>query len=205
MVDGWEQFPVRPLGILSGAYYELYEVPSGQHTWTAITGFWDDWGRRFSMYNYTGSYTQPGSGSYDVTIPDMTIQDLLSVPPANLGYWEGYYFDAYGNCFTTAFKFKQNGTYTFYNANSQIDSGTYLLDKREPDIFSTKFHVSGGQNVDGLLIETHGQFFMKNGPASWQQITYVYKSARLCQKSLLSLVWFLLSPWKRARRYDSEI
>ena len=176
VVDGWEQFPVRPLGILSGAYYELDGVPSGQHTWTAITGFWDDWGQRFSMYNYSGTYTQPGSGSTDVHIPDMTIQDLLSVPPANLGYWEGYYFDAYGNCWTTAFKFKQNGTFTFYNANSQVDSGTYSLVQREPDIFSTKFHVtSSKQNVDGLLIETHGQFFMKNGPPTWNQITYVYK------------------------------
>jgi hypothetical protein len=175
-VDGWEQFPVRPLGILSGAYYELTGVPSGQHTWTATTGFWDDWGRRFSMYNYTGSYTQPGSGSFSIHIPDMTIQDLLTVPPANLGYWEGYYFDTYGNCFTTAFKFMQNGTYKFYNANSQVDSGTFSLVQRQPAIFSTKFHVSSSkQNVDGLLIETHGQFFMKNGPSSWLQITYVYK------------------------------
>jgi hypothetical protein len=34
---------------------------------------------------------------------------------------------------------------------------------------------SSKQNVDGLLIETHGQFFMKNGPSTWLQITYVYK------------------------------
>ncbi len=176
VIDGWEQFPVRPLAILPGAYYELDGVPTGQHTWTAITGFWDDWGQRFSMYNYSGNYSQPASGSFIVNIPDMTIQDLLSVPPANLGYWEGYYFDAYGNCYTTAFKFQQNGTYTFYNANSQVDSGTFSLVQREPDIFSTKFHISSTkQNVDGLLIETHGQFFMKNGPPGWLQITYVYK------------------------------
>ena len=175
-VDGWEQFPVRPLGILSGAYYELDNVPVGSHTWTATTGFWDDWGQRFTMYAYSGVYTQPASGHWDVTIPDMNIRDLLSVPPGNLGYWEGYYFDQYANCHTTAFKFQQNGTYTFYNANVQIDSGTYALVQRQPAIFSTKFHVnSAQQNVDGLLIETHGQFFMKNGPASWQQITYVYK------------------------------
>jgi hypothetical protein len=175
-VDGWEQFPVRPLGILSGAYYELYDVPFGQHSWTATTGFWDDWGRRFSMYTYTGQFTQPASGSKEIDIPDMTIQDLLTVPPANLGYWEGYYFDAYNNCYTVAFRFYQNGTYDFYNANSKIDNGTYSLLQRQPTIFSTKFHVhSASQNVDGLLIETHGQFFMKNGPASWLQITYVYK------------------------------
>jgi hypothetical protein len=176
VVDGWEQFPVRPLGILSGAYYELDGVPAGQHTWTAITGFWDDWGQRFSMYTYTGTYTQPASGPRDVTIPDMTIQDLLTVPPTNLGYWEGYYFDAYANCWTTAFRFYSNGTFDFYNANTKVDNGTYSLVQREPDIFSTKFHInSSHQSFDGLLVETHGEFFMKNGPPSWQQITYVYK------------------------------
>ena len=176
VVDDWEQFPVRPLAILPGAYYELEGVPSGQHSWTALTGFWDDQGRRFSMYEYWDEFTQPSSGSYEVHIPDMTIQDLLSVPPANLGYWEGYYFDQYANCHTTAFKFRQDGTYTFYNANSAIDSGTFSLVQREPAILSVKFHIaSSNQNVDGLLIETHGQFFMQNGPASWRQITYVYK------------------------------
>jgi hypothetical protein len=178
VVDGWEQLPVRPLAILPGAYYELDGVPSGSHTWTAATGFWDDTGHRFSMYIYSGTFNQPGSGSFAVHIPDMTIQDLLSVPPANLGYWEGYYYDAGLNCHTTAFKFKQNGTYTFYNANAVYDTGTYSLVLREPSIFSTKFHVtsgSGKQSVDGLLVETHGQFFMSNGPASWRQITYVFK------------------------------
>jgi hypothetical protein len=178
VVDGWEQFPVRPLGILSGAYYELDEVPSGEHSWIATTGFWDDWGQRFEMYIYTGEFTQPTSGSYEIHIPDMTIYDLLTVPPANLGYWEGYYFDSYGNCYTTAFQFNQNGTYDFYNANNKIDHGTYTLVEREPAIFSTKFHVSSSlamQNVDGLLVETQGQFYMKNGPSSWPQITYVYK------------------------------
>jgi hypothetical protein len=176
IVDGWEQFPVRPLGILPCAYYELDGVPSGQHSWTAVTGFWDDFGQRFEMYNYSGTYGQPVSGSSNAHIPDVTIQNLLTVPPTNLGYWEGYYFDASSNCHTTAFRFQQNGTYTFYNANTQVDSGTYSLVLREPSIFSVKFHVtSANQNVDGLLIETRGQFFMRNGPASWPQITYVYK------------------------------
>ena len=128
------------------------------------------------MYTYTGTYSQPAIGSLYVSIPDMTIQDLLSVPPANLGDWEGYYFDAYGSCWTVAFKFKQDGTYTVYNANNQIGSGTYALVQREPNIFSVKFHVAGSQVADGLLIETHGQFFMQNGPTSWPQITYVYKA-----------------------------
>jgi hypothetical protein len=178
VIDGWEQFPVRPLGIMPGDYYALDGVPSGSHTWTAATGFWDDLGNRFTMYTYSDTYTQPASGSQSVHIPDMTIQNLLSVPPANLGYWEGYYFDQYASCNTVAFKFQQNGTYTFYNANIVIDTGTYSLVERSPNTFSVKFHVtssSGHQSVDGLLIETHGQFYMKNGPPSWQQITYVYK------------------------------
>jgi hypothetical protein len=174
-VDGMEQFPVRPLGILSGAYYELYGVTPGFHTWTAATGFWDDWGRRFTMYLYSGSFNQPASGAYAIHIPDMSINNLLSVPPTNLGYWEGYYFDAYANCYTVAFKFKQDGTYAFYNANNQIGTGTYSLVSRQPNIFTVNFHVAGSQAANGMLIETHGQFFMQNGPLSWPQITYVYK------------------------------
>ncbi len=175
IVDGMEQFPVRPLAILTGGYYELDGVPAGSHQWTAITGFWDDWGRRFAMYNYTGSYTQPASGTYEVHIPDMSINDLLSVPPANIGYWEGYYFDSGINCHTAAFKFMQNGTYKFYVGNSQTGSGTYSLYSRQPAIFSTKFSLSGLSGVQALLVETQGEFYLKNGPASWQQITYVFK------------------------------
>jgi hypothetical protein len=176
VVDDMEQFPVRPLAILPGADFELEGVPSGQHSWTALTGFWDDWGQRFSMYTYSGEFTQPSSGSYEVHIPDMTIQDLLSVPPANVGYWEGSYYDQNSNCFTTAFKFRQDGTYTFYNSNNAVDSGKYSLVQRQPAIFSTKFHItSNKQNADGLLLETRGQFYMDNGPSNWRQITYVYK------------------------------
>jgi hypothetical protein len=175
IVDGWEQLPVRPLAILSGSYYELTGVPAGSHTWTAITGFWDDWGQRFAMYTYTGSYLQPASGSFTVNIPDMTIQDLLTVPPANLGYWEGYYFDASFNCYTVAFKFLPNGTYNFYNANVLKGSGSYALVQHQPAIFSTKFSVSGYQSAQGLLIETQGESFMSNGPLSWPQITYQFK------------------------------
>jgi len=157
----------------------------GQHTWTATTGSWDDWGNRVSKYTYSGTFTQPASGSKDVYVPDNTIQDLLSVPPLNLGYWEGYYFDASAHCYTTAFKFQENGTYTFYNSNTAVDSGTYTLVTREPAIFSIKFHVTGSvQNADGLLVENQGQFSMSNGPASWPQITYVYKPAGYVRNSL---------------------
>ncbi|HSD85537.1 MAG TPA: hypothetical protein VLG46_16875, partial [Anaerolineae bacterium] len=176
ILDDWEQFPVRPLGIMPGEYYELEGVPAGPHSWTATTGFWDDQGQRFEMYWYADEFTQPGSGSHEVHIPDMTIEDLLSVPPDNLGYWEGYYFDQYASCNTVAFKFRPDGLYTFYNANTAIDNGTYSLVQRQPGIFSVKFHItSSNQNVDGLLLETRGQFYMRNGPPSWPQITYVYK------------------------------
>lgn len=44
------------------------------------------------------------------------------------------------------------------------------------DIFSVKFHVtSSKQNADGLLVEIHDQFFMNNGPPTWQQISFLYK------------------------------
>jgi hypothetical protein len=178
VVEGIEQFPVKPLGIPPGDKYEIDGLPAGTYSWSASTGFWDEYGDRFELYIYTGQLTQPASGTYNVDIPDMTIEDLLTVPPANLGYWEGEYYDSYGYCYTTAFKFEQNGTYTFYNANKLKDSGTYTLVERQPAIYSTKFHVTsstGKQNVDGLLVEPYGEFYMENGPANWKQITYNYK------------------------------
>ncbi len=92
VVDGWELFPVRPLGMFPGAYFELDGVAAGPHTWSAISGAWDESGKRFSMYSYSGSFTQPASGTWDIHIADKTINDLLSLPPAAPGYWEGYYF-----------------------------------------------------------------------------------------------------------------
>ncbi len=75
-----------------------------------------------------------------------------------------------------AFKFKPDGTFNFYNANVQIDTGTYSLVKREPNINRVKFHVEGpGKSVDGLLVETQAAFSMSNGPVSWPKITYVYR------------------------------
>jgi hypothetical protein len=175
IVDGWEQFPVRPLAILSKSYYEMDGLSAGTHTWSATTGFWDDWGQRFEMYEYTGTFTQPASGSYSVDISEMSLNDILSVPPGNLGYWEGYYWDADINCHTAAFKFKQDGTYTFYTSNQAKGTGSYTDYLREPAIFSLKFSLSGLSGVQALLVETHGQFFLNNGPDSWKQITYVFK------------------------------
>jgi hypothetical protein len=175
VVDGWEQFPVRPLAILSGSYYEMDGLAAGTHTWSATTGFWDDWGQRFEMYQYSGTFTQPASGSYSVDIPEMTINDILSVPPDNVGYWEGYYWDANITCHTAAFKFKQDGTYIFYVGNKTQGTGTYSDYQRLPNIFSLKFSLSGLSGVQAFLIETHGQFDLNNGPDGWKQITYVFK------------------------------
>ncbi len=176
IVDGWEQFPVKPLAILPGTYYELTGMSSGSHSWTATTGFWDNYGQRFEMYTYSGAYNQPASGTANITLPDMTIQNLLTVPPTNVGYWEGYYWDANIVCHTAAFKFYPNGSYAFFVGNVQQGTGTYSLVQREPSIFSVKFHVSGlPTGTDALLIETNGMFYLKNGPTSWLQITYVYK------------------------------
>jgi hypothetical protein len=175
-VDGWELFPVRPLGISPGAYFELDGVSAGPHTWSAVTGAWYEWGSRFVMYTYRGSFTQPASGSLDIHIPDQAVKDLLGAPPASLGYWEGYYFDAGNACHSAAFKFNQDGTFIFYNANNQADTGAYSLVKRSTNINTFKFHAAGsGWSGDGLLVETQAAFTMNNGPASWPKITYVYR------------------------------
>jgi hypothetical protein len=176
VVDGWEQFPVRPLAILAGSYYEMDGLAAGTHTWTATTGFWDDWGRRFEMYQYSGTFTQPASGSYSFDIPEMSLNDILSVLPDNVGYWEGYYYDARYTCHTAAFKFMPDGSYSFFDGNKLKGSGNYSdYLPRLPNTFSLKFSLSGLDGVQAFLIETHGQFTLNNGPDGWKQITYVFK------------------------------
>lgn len=173
IVDGVEQFPVSPLGILSGSYHEV-ALAAGAHTFVAKTGFWQSTNQRFLMYIYSGSFNLTAGQVLQIAIDDITINNLLTQFNAE-GYWEGTYWDANYNCRTAAFRFYQNGTWRFYISNVQQGSGPYSLVSRHPDTFSVKFKVAEGADYEGLLLETQGQFYMNNGPASWRQITYGYK------------------------------
>lgn len=173
-INGVQEFPVGPMGIPPGDYYEL-SLPSGKHAIEIRTGFWQDQSHRFDLYTYiTTTDLQAGNVNL-LTVNDMTIEDILTQFDqlnTGYGYWEGYYFDSGANCHTAAFRFYPNSTYKFYVGNVQQSIGNYNLVNREPGIYSLKFNAGG---KEGLLLETNGRFYMKNGPPSWLQIEYSYK------------------------------
>jgi len=171
-VDGVNQFPVYPMGILSGGSYQM-NLPAGHHTVEIRTGFWQSRTSRFDMYTYYDEFDMSSGSTTTMTVPDVSLEGILTQFNASgEGYWEGYYFDANLNCRTAAFRFYTNGQYKFYVSNAQQDQGSYSLVSRAPSTFSLKFSVPG---YEGYLLEQYGEFYMSNGPASWKQITYNYK------------------------------
>ncbi len=172
MIDGVEYFTESPWGILSGSYYEI-ELAPGEHNYHLSTGHWQSETSRFLMYSYWDPFTVQSGQRTTITIEDIPIEDLLTQFEPT-GYWEGYYWQNL-TCRTAAFLFRDDGTYTFYVANQAQGTGSYSLVERKPAIFGVEFRVGPGDNQVGLLIETYGQFYMRNGPPGWEQITYVHK------------------------------
>jgi|GEM_PF-1290669 len=170
IVDGVQQFPVYPQGILPGSYYEMAFEP-GMHEAEISLGWWDSETSRFLMYTYVWGFEIREPGEWELPIKDPSIQDLMT-QFSQEGYWEGYFFDANMICRTAAFRFKKDGSYRFYVSNQLQGQGAYQQVSRDPNIFTVQFKA--GDQV-GLLVETHGYFYMQNGPASWKQITYTYK------------------------------
>lgn len=170
IVDGVQQFPVYPQGILPGSYYEMAFEP-GMHEAEISLGWWDSETSRFLMYTYVWGFEIREPGESILPIEDPSIQDLMT-QFSQEGYWEGYFFDANMICRTAAFRFKKDGSYRFYVSNQLQGQGAYQQVSRDPNIFKVQFKAG---DQEGLLVETHGYFYMQNGPASWKQITYTYK------------------------------
>jgi hypothetical protein len=173
IVDGLEYFPASPWGILPGSYYEIPLQP-GAHDYHLSTGHWQSQTSRFLMYSYWDPFTVLSKQTTTITIEDISIENLLTQFDQS-GYWEGSFWDASNNCHTAAFQFRQDGSYTFYVGGKSQATGQYSLVERMPAVYGVKFRVAPGDDYVGLLIETHGQFTMKNGPPNWKQITYNYK------------------------------
>lgn len=172
-IDGVELFSEYPMGLLPGNYYEIPLTP-GQHDYYLSTGHWSDRQNKFLQYSYWDPFMVTSGNTTEIVIEDIPIENLLTQFQAS-GYWEGTYWDANSLCRTAAFKFYQNGSYDFFVAGSKTGSGTFSLVSRLPSIFGSKFSVGEGPEYEGLLIEPYGYFTMKNGPATWNQITYSYK------------------------------
>lgn len=166
-VDGAEQFPASPYGIIPGNYYQL-PLNLGNHSYRAVNGFWDG-PSRFEMYTWTGTFQQP-AGIQTVTFNDPTINQLLTRFQST-GTWEGSFWQ---NLIphTATFKFTSSGTWTLYVDGNYSSQGTYSLVQRQPQTFSVVFSVG---SFNGTLYETLGYFMMQNGPSDWKIIEYYYK------------------------------
>jgi len=169
VIDGYEQFPSSPQGIISGGYVE-YAMTVGNHTFSAYNGFWNN-SSRFTMYYFYGSFNQASGVTQYVTFNDPTINQLLTNFSSS-ATWTGEYWTYNPVTYHYAsFTFYSNGTYNFYVDGSFKTSGSYTLVQRLPATYRVIFTVGGG--INGDLYETEGFFYMQNGPTDWPTIQYV--------------------------------
>jgi hypothetical protein len=167
-INGQEQFPVSPMGILPGHYYEL-ELSPGTYDVTASNGFWDG-SSRFTMYNWSGQCNQQPGVTGEVRFNDPTIQELLTRWRSS-GYWEGSYWSG-TNLYFAGFRFFSNGKWDLYDNGNKTGSGNYSVVSRNPGAFTVTFTVGGFQ---GTLYETFGYFAMPNGPQPTPWIEYYHE------------------------------
>ena len=177
-VDGQQQFPRSPLGILPGNYYEV-PVAAGVHSYEARNGFWQDSGLPFHMYTWNGTVSITG-GTQQLNFNDPTIQQIMTDFKANArwsgSFWAGdpiWIHDA-------AFCFYANGKFRYYEDGYQKSIGTYGNYQKGSlyDTFVATY--TGGQAYQAMLYEQFGQFDMSNGPAGWKQIQYTREVGVTC-------------------------
>lgn len=164
VVDGGEKYPASPLGLAPGNYYEI-PVSAGSHSYTAVSGWWDIFGFRFSLYTYRNTISASAGQTTLVTFPDPTIQQLLT-RFGNSASWEADYWDSNLLPHHAKFTFYNDGSFRFYVDNAQQGSGRYSLVRRNPsnsDLSTVTFSVPGYQ---GTYWEVPGYFTMWNGPGN---------------------------------------
>jgi hypothetical protein len=168
-VDGVEQFPSQPMGIPPGAYYQM-ELAAGSHNYRASTGFWSG-GSRTEMYVYQTSFNQLNNTTVQIPFNNPTIAQILT-RFGSTGYYTGdYWMGTLPN--SAAFRFYNNGTYTFYRNGVAQGSGNYSMVSYTGNFMLT-FQVTGYQNAQGRMDERSSSFYMKNGPTDWPTIQYTY-------------------------------
>ena len=167
-IDGVQKFPQPPQGIPPNSTYEI-PMAAGGHSYEAWNGFWDGVSR-FTMYKFSGSWTQP-AGTYTITLNNPTITQLLTKFGTS-GYYLGEYWSG-TNFHYKGFRFYNTGTYNYYLDGALAGTGTYsLAPGGYPGSYTVTFNVTGAQAATGYYSETGGTFYMKNGPSDWPVIYY---------------------------------
>jgi hypothetical protein len=177
-IDGTEQF-TPGYGILPGNYYEKSLTP-GAHNYAASTGFVNEDGSLFTLYNYANAFSQPSASVQNVDINNATINQLLTVF-ATTGTWCGFYTDPNSAIpfADRCFRFTSGGSFTLYDiingSTVTLASGTYSLTRYDPGLITFRVqYAGGGPSFTGSLVELSYYFGMTNGPTPYA-IQYVYK------------------------------
>jgi hypothetical protein len=168
-IDGVEQFPAAPRGLPPGGSLTLALAP-GAHTYAAANGFWSG-ALRETLYTYSGSQTQASGQTGTVTLRDPSLPQLLTQFGTSGSYTGEYWSGTQLNYKTL--RFFSNGTYNYYNNGALVGTGTATL-VSYPGSYLVTFNISGVQSAQGVLDERYGTFFMRNGPADWPTLQYVY-------------------------------
>ncbi|HEX9117704.1 MAG TPA: fibronectin type III domain-containing protein [Anaerolineae bacterium] len=177
-VDGQQQFPASPYGILPGNYYDL-EVNAGPHNFEARNGFWQDNGTRFEMWVWNGTATATAGSTVALSFEDPSIQQQLTdFGPS--GVWAGWYFDAAANYHEAWFCFYANGRFRYYNNGNQTATGSYDSYVPGPLYDGFSVHYDGGKSYGAMYYPALGQFDMSNGAPGDLFVEYVRRLGQTC-------------------------
>ncbi len=179
-IDGAEQFPAKPLGLMPNYYMDV-DLAAGAHQVDLYNGWWQDDGSRFTMYHWTGQETVlPGQmKTVDVTGPAIT--QLLPYFKASQ-YWQGEIWTGFPVTLRHAgFCFYDNGRFRFYLGEQEDDTGSYAeLYRGVGSVTFRATNSAGTEFFDGVLNELDGSFKMANGPSDWRLVEYTQDSTVTC-------------------------
>jgi hypothetical protein len=172
VLDGVEQYPATPLGLLPNTYVDM-DLGVGNHTLDAYNGWWQGDGSRFTMYWWQTEFPQQAGAMTEINFEGPAVELLLpDFGPSQ--HWEGEYWT--GEIVTlhyAGFCFYDDGSFRFYLDGVEADTGTYEELYRTPGLVTFRAtNAAATESFDAVLNELDGSFTMGNGPADWRLIQY---------------------------------
>lgn len=157
------------MAILPGTNGNVEFNTSGSVSFVLGVGFWD-YDSRDVWYILSGNTNVTVGTTTTITFNNPTIGQILSGFSSSKN-WTGEYWDNGLNMHMAAFKFANNGSWTFYDDGVAQGSGTATLVSWPDYSFSVTFKLCPGCN-EITMFYPFGQFYYNNGPANWPQILY---------------------------------
>ena len=163
-----QQMVGQGLGVLQGESYTFEYTSSGQVNFVLGVGFWN--GNSRDVWFLNSGYTQVTTGTTStITFNNPTIGQLLS-NFSSYRDWTGEYWVNL-NMYMAGFRFYSNGAWKLFDNGVEIGSGNVTLVSWPNNAYTIKFKLC--PSCDEILLpHPFGQFYYKNGPASWPTINY---------------------------------